>query len=142
MKNAWLSWIKIVYMNKCGVYMIRCEPTGSRYVGASVNVVKRIREHFYRLEKGTHRNRRLQSAFNKYGKESFSSKVLLYCDPNNVEWYGEKIIKMLKPEFNIVHNIHTKVNINKTIRALDDYFKRQDKFFRGLERTLNRTHRC
>jgi predicted GIY-YIG superfamily endonuclease len=55
-------------MNQCGVYMIRCEPTGKEYVGASVNVVKRIREHFYRLEKGIHRNHRLQSAYKEYGR--------------------------------------------------------------------------
>ena len=90
-------------MNRCGVYVIRCEPTGSRYVGASVNIVKRIREHFYRLENGVHRNPGLQSAYKKYGKDSFSSKVLLYCDPSILNLYGKQFVEKLQPEFNIVN---------------------------------------
>jgi len=45
--------------------VIHCEPTGNMYVGASVNIVKRVREHFYRLERNVHRNRRFQHAYNK-----------------------------------------------------------------------------
>jgi group I intron endonuclease len=114
-------------MNQCGVYLIRCEPTGKEYVGASVNVVKRIREHFYRLEKGVHRNLRLQYAYNEYGEDSFSSKVVLYCDPTNVELYGKRIIKKLRPEFNIVNTENTKRTSQVISRAItlftpDSYF--------------------
>jgi group I intron endonuclease len=91
-------------MNQCGVYVIRCVPTGNDYLGASVNIVKRIRGHFYRLEKGVHRNRRLRSAYNEYGKDSFCSEVLLYCDPTNLELYGKQVIKKLQPDFNIAMN--------------------------------------
>jgi group I intron endonuclease len=128
-------------MNQCGIYMIRCEPTGEVYVGASVNVVKRIREHFYRLEKGIHRNHRLQSAYNKYGKESFISEVLLYCDPNSLEMHGKSIIEQLKPEFNIVHTEHTKGDLDRTFRAVRKGLKEQNKFIKRLEKTVRRTHR-
>ena len=135
-------------MNKCGVYVIRCEPTGSRYVGASVHIVKRIREHFYRLEKGTHRNRRLRSAYEKYGKESFSTKVLLYCDPINLELYGKQIIEKLQPEFNIVHTQNTKGATHRRFRALlkeDDRLARLqqevESMLKKLESTPKRTHR-
>ena len=77
-------------------------------MGASVNIVKRIREHFYRLEKGVHHNRRLQLAYNKYGKNSFRSEIVLYCDPINLEVYGKKLIKKYQPEFNIVNSGYTK----------------------------------
>jgi len=135
-------------MNRCGVYEIRCEPTGKVYVGASVHVVKRIREHFYRLEKGVHRNRRLRAAYNEFGKESFSTKVLLYCDPANLEQYEKQMIEKLKPEFNIVHTEHTKGAFHRSFRALlkenDRLARLQQELESKLRRlggTLKRTHR-
>jgi group I intron endonuclease len=132
-------------MNQCGIYLIRCEPTGSRYVGASLHVVKRIREHFYRLEKGVHRNRRLQSAYNEFGKDSFSSEVVLYCDPTNLELYGKQIIKKLHPEFNIVHNGHKRIAWTKILGPAFKDLIWQIRFTRKLEKTLKRiqkrTHR-
>jgi group I intron endonuclease len=128
-------------MNQCGVYVIRCEATGSRYVGSSDNIVKRIREHFYRLERGVHRNRRLQNAYNKYGKDGFRSEVLLYCDPVNLEVYGNKIIQEFQPEFNIVHTGHTKGAMNSIFRTVRKNFIRQDRFIKELEKMQKRTHR-
>jgi len=128
-------------MNQCGVYEIRCEPTGGRYVGASVNMVKRIREHFYRLEKGIHRNRRLRPAYEKFGKESFSSEVMLYCDPINLEMYWKQIIEKLQPEFNIVNTENTKRAFHRNFRKLlklDDEYAREIEM---LERLIKRTHR-
>ncbi len=125
--------------------MIRCEPTGNEYVGASVNVVKRIREHFYRLEKGVHRNRRLQNAYNKYGKDSFRSEILLYCDPINLEMYGKELIKKLQPEFNIVNSGHTKGAMframNRNIKAIEKSLDKQVRFIKQLEKMQKRTHR-
>jgi group I intron endonuclease len=132
-------------MNQCGVYVIRCEPTGNEYVGASVHIVKRIREHFYRLEKGVHRNRRLQHAYNDYGKDSFSSKVLLYCDPSNLEMYGNRLIKKIQPELNIVHTGHTKGAriraMNRNERAIEKSLDKQVRFIKKLEKMIKRTHR-
>lgn len=121
--------------------MIRCEPTGSQYVGASVNVAKRIREHFYRLEKGVHRNPPLQHAYNKYGKDNFRSEVVLYCDPINLEMYGKKIIKKYHPEFNIVNSGHVKGEMNRNFRTVEKSIDKQIRVMNKLEKTLKRTHR-
>jgi group I intron endonuclease len=132
-------------MNQCGVYVICCEPTGKDYVGASVNVVKRIREHFYRLEKDVHRNRRLQSTYNEYGKDSFSSKVMLFCDPTNLELYGKQTIEKLQPEFNIVHIQHFKRARTRIFKATLKELKKDDewqaKFFRNLQKQVVRTQK-
>jgi group I intron endonuclease len=132
-------------MNQCGVYVIRCEPIGKEYVGASGNVVKRIREHFYRLERGIHRNRRLQNAYKKYGKDRFSSEVVLYCNPSNLEMYGKKLIKKLKPEFNIVNTGHAKGAMiramNGNFRAIRKSLDTQVRFIKELEKMQKRTHR-
>ena len=128
-------------MNQCGVYVIRYEATGSRYVGASVNTVKRIREHFYRLEKGVHRNPRLLSGYKEYGKDSFSSEVLLYCDPPTLELYGKQIVEKLQPDFNIVNTERTKKAMHQDLRNLLKDFDEQTRLIEELERLLKRALR-
>ena len=128
-------------MNQSGVYVIRCEPIGKEYVGASVNIVKRIREHFYRLERGVHRNRRLQNAYKKYGRDSFRTEVLLYCDPINLEVYGKKLIKKLRPEFNIVNTGQNLGAMNRNLKAILKNAEAQVKFIKELEKMQKRTHR-
>ena len=125
----------------CGVYVIHCEPTGERYVGASVNIVKRITEHFYRLEKGIHRNPRVLNAYQDYGKDSFISEVLLYCDPTDIELYGKQIIEKLQPEFNIVNTENTKRAFHRDLRKLMNDFDEQSKLLQEIEKKLIRTHR-
>ena len=135
-------------MNQCGVYVIRCDPSGSRYVGASLHVVKRIREHFYRLENGIHSNSRLRAAYNEYGKESFSSEVLLYCDPADLDLYWKQMIEKLQPEFNIVNTQNTKGAFNRRFRAMlkeDDRLARLEQELESklkkLDSIIKRTHR-
>jgi group I intron endonuclease len=136
-------------MNQCGVYVIRCESTSQEYVGASTNIVKRLREHFYQFEKGIHHNHGLQSAYNEYGKDSFTSKVVLYCDPSNVELYGKQIIENLHPEFNIVNTRKFKrVSARQLKAALKSSTKQlewESRFFiklrKQVDRAQKRTHR-
>lgn len=66
----------------CGIYMIET-PNGSRYVGSSKNIYHRWSNHKLLLRKKTHRNVRLQDAWDKYsGNLSFS--VLLLCDEDDL----------------------------------------------------------
>lgn len=64
---------------KSGIYQIINKANGKSYIGQSVNVEERMNEHLRELIKGTHGNKHLQSAFNKYGQESFSFSVLEKC---------------------------------------------------------------
>lgn len=54
-----------------GIYTIRINDY--IYVGSSIDIKRRIEEHFYYLERGQHYNPFLQHLYNKY--------------PNNVEWF-------------------------------------------------------
>ncbi len=63
-----------------GVYQIRCIPTGKIYVGSAVNLRKRWAEHRRSLKRGSHGNRYLQFAWNKYGEEHFEFSVLEFVD--------------------------------------------------------------
>jgi group I intron endonuclease len=64
-----------------GVYQIRCNTNGKIYIGSAVNMPVRWAGHRRSLQRGVHRNRHLQRAWNKYGEERFDFTVLEYVTP-------------------------------------------------------------
>lgn len=64
--------------NEAGIYEIRNLVDGKRYIGSSKGVKRRIWEHKHYLEKGTHSNTYLSSAYREYGLQNFSFSVLEY----------------------------------------------------------------
>lgn len=67
-------------MNKAGIYCIQNKIDGKCYIGKSVNIPKRWKEHRALLRKGQHHNKHLQMAWNRYGEESFRFEVLEYAN--------------------------------------------------------------
>lgn len=61
-----------------GVYRIRCIEAHAAYIGATWDFPRRWIEHQQLLLTGTHVNRRLQRAFNYYGRSEFVFEVLEY----------------------------------------------------------------
>jgi len=84
-----------------GVYVIENTINGQRYVGSSSNVYKRWNGHQYALQKGIHHSQHLQLSWNKYGKESFLFKPLLWCDEKSLFLYEQTCIDVMRPEYNI-----------------------------------------
>lgn len=68
-----------------GIYCIENTIDKKRYIGKSVNIPKRWREHKSLLRKGCHHNRHLQSAWNLYGEKAFNFKVLEYAEPKKLD---------------------------------------------------------
>lgn len=63
-----------------GVYKIVNKATGQCYVGQSVRMRKRLKEHFRLLRWGKHTNPHLQNAYNKYGASSFEGVIEVVCE--------------------------------------------------------------
>jgi group I intron endonuclease len=59
-----------------GIYVIKFNDPFYFYIGRSVNVEKRIKDHKRDLNNNTHKNPRMQNVFNKYGSESMDSFLL------------------------------------------------------------------
>ena len=53
------------------IYKITNKENGKFYIGSTIDMTKRKREHFRQLKKGEHHCFHLQRAYEKYGKESF-----------------------------------------------------------------------
>lgn len=71
-------------MNKSGIYKILNTINGKFYIGSAVNLGNRFHTHRHKLEKNNHKNKHLQSAFNKYGANAFEFHVLEYCEKDKL----------------------------------------------------------
>lgn len=69
------------FFSVCGIYAIINNATGRAYIGKSENIKARWADHIAGLETGTHHNKALQADWNKYGRETFSIRVVLTCNP-------------------------------------------------------------
>jgi len=63
----------------CGTYIIKNKQNGKVYVGSSVDITDRWGTHRRSLRKGTHHSIKLQRAWDKYGEDNFTFKVLRVC---------------------------------------------------------------
>jgi group I intron endonuclease len=77
-----------------GIYQIRCLPTEKIYVGSAVDFQQRWHQHRLSLRNGRHRNRHLQSAWNKYGEENFVMEILEYASPAELLQMEQKWIDL------------------------------------------------
>ena len=63
-------------MIKSGIYKITNTITNKVYIGSSVNVISRIRQHENALKTNKHVNKHLQNSFNMYGINSFMHECI------------------------------------------------------------------
>jgi group I intron endonuclease len=82
-------------MNKnynTGIYKIENKINGKVYIGSSVNLKKRKREHFFDLKNNDHHSSKLQKSYNKHGHENFLFIPLLFCSKDNLIFYEQLVI--------------------------------------------------
>ena len=68
----------------CGIYVIKNVEDGKLYVGKSINIEKRWKEHVRSLIAGNHRNNYLQHVYNLLGLEIFEHKIIEECEKENL----------------------------------------------------------
>lgn len=88
-----------------GIYAIYNLVDGRFYIGESVNMYKRHREHVNELDRARHCNKRLQHAWDKYGRENFKFYVIELCDKRDLDCFETAYIQKLnamKAGYNIV----------------------------------------
>jgi group I intron endonuclease len=85
-------------MTMTGIYSIENVVNGKKYIGQSVDLVRRKNKHFRTLKSGIHRNIHLQRAFDKYGESAFAFKILLYCEKYELTYYEQAVVNLYMPE--------------------------------------------
>ncbi len=118
---------------KAGVYTITNNANGKCYVGSSINLDNRRKQHFSKLLNNKHVNSHLQNAYNKYGKDSFTFEIVemieIDDDIKNKLLDREQFwIDLLNPEYNILpvagstlryhHTEETKRKISKSTKGM------------------------
>ena len=90
-----------------GVYMIRNKVNGKYYVGSSIDIKSRWKQHIKALDSNTHNNLHLQNAWNKYGKANFEFLILEednLQDLRNRETYYIKKLNCVEKGYNLIDN--------------------------------------
>ena len=81
---------------RSGIYEIRHDASGRRYIGSSTNIQRRFNAHKRNLRLKNHSNRYLQRAWDKYGKDSFSFEVLIKCPQDLLVFWEQSFIDYYK----------------------------------------------
>lgn len=88
-----------------GIYRIYCKSEDKSYIGKSINIEERWKQHLYELKKGNHINNKLQKVFNKYGKDNFEFSILKEIDDYYEIAYYESYYAEKFNAFNKGYNI-------------------------------------
>lgn len=67
-------------MKISGIYKITNTLNDNCYIGSSFNLDRRLKDHKRFLLNGTHPNKHLQAAYNKYSQENFIFEIIFECD--------------------------------------------------------------
>ena len=97
-----------------GIYIIQCIVNGKCYIGQSINVDIRLKEHFRKLKTNKHNNVKLQNAWNKYEESAFINFKCINCPIEELDSY-EKFYIQLLDSVSFGYNIETGGNCRKII---------------------------
>lgn len=78
----------------CGVYKIVNDVNDKIYIGQSINVIARWKDHVNSLQRGDSRCTLLQRAWNKYGEEHFYFEILESCSEDMLDDIETKYIDL------------------------------------------------
>lgn len=85
-----------------GIYQIKNQMNGKRYIGSAVNLRRRWSQHLSALRYNIHWNPPLQAAFNKYGEAMFAFAALEHIeDCKQLILREQYYLDTLNPEYNI-----------------------------------------
>lgn len=96
----------------CGVYKITNIIDSKVYIGQSINIYARWKDHIHSLNRGDSRCTLLQRAWNKYGEENFSFEIIELCSEDMLDCIETKYIELYNSQ-DSGYNIEPGGNNNK-----------------------------
>lgn len=88
--------------NVCGIYVIQNDMNGKCYIGSSIDMLQRKKQHISTLKGNRSGCYKLQHAFNKYGKNNFTFDILeIVGNKDELFKREQRWVDFMNPEYNI-----------------------------------------
>ena len=88
-------------LNVSGVYKILCLVNGKFYIGSSINIMNRWKQHWSEKERAKTKNQMMYDDMRKYGKENF--RIYVIYEGEDYKHIEKVVTCNLQPEYNIRH---------------------------------------
>jgi group I intron endonuclease len=99
-----------------GIYCIENLLDGKRYIGQSIDVIRRIRDHKYLMKKGAEPNKHLKMSCKKYGFDNFRFSILATCPMEELDELEREFIFLYKTmDDRFGYNLTDGGNSNKVV---------------------------
>lgn len=106
-----------------GIYEIVNAVTGKRYVGSTFHLGRRFLQHRGLLRRNLHDNAYLQSAWNKYGEQAFSYRVLAILERGDAVATEQRLLDRLRADGVDLYNLAPFANSGMRGRVHSDASK-------------------
>lgn len=115
-----------------GIYKIENKINGKVYIGESLDIERRWREHLDDLNNNKHHSYKLQDDWNKYGENSFCFEVISELDKTVARYIDRLVLVIYEDKYiNNYNSIDDGYNIENTLDAIlnkgKEGFNGQDK---------------
>lgn len=106
--------------NVVGIYKMTNKINGKIYIGQSIDIEKRIKEHFWKATntKDVSYNSAIHQAIRKYGQENFTWEVLEECD---IDVIDKKETEYIQQYNSLTPNGYNILTGGQKIRAIPKY---------------------
>ena len=107
-----------------GIYKIECCINHKVYIGQSIKIEKRWKDHIFDLVNNKHCNTHLQNAWNKYGSNMFKFDIVELCSKNELndkETYWKRYYDKVSGTYNIGHTGNIKTMSDEQKLKIKEY---------------------
>lgn len=87
-----------------GIYLIQNKITNTFYLGSTVCLHNRLRQHKQSLQSNQHKNSRLMKDYVEYGADAFTVRVLIRCPEDDLLKHEQNLLDLFKRHYPTYHN--------------------------------------
>lgn len=101
-----------------GIYGIR-QDGNIVYVGQSIQIEQRYRQHLYKLRTNTHGSPYFQNAYNKYGVKPFDYIILEETTKDRLVEREQFYIDLYQPKYNVAKVAGSRLGVKQSAAAIE-----------------------